>query len=64
MRLELEPEDLALLERILSGYLADLRMEIAGTDSAEWRRGMKLDEARIGTLLDRLRQPSRTGTPP
>ena len=56
MELTLGPEDAALLERILSGYLSDLRMEIAATDSAEWRREMKHEEDRIGALLDLLRR--------
>jgi hypothetical protein len=56
MDLRLEPEDAALIERILSSYLSDLRMEIAGTDSPQWRRAMKQEEEQIGRLLDLLRR--------
>ena len=56
MELRLETQDAALIERILSSYLSDLRMEIAGTDSPEWRRAMKREEERIGALLDMLRR--------
>ncbi len=55
MELILDPEDAALLERILSGYVSDLRMEIAATDSPQWRREMKREEQRILALLQTLR---------
>jgi hypothetical protein len=56
MNLTLEPEDVDLLERVLSSRLGDLRMEISNTDSYEFRQDLKADEARLKALLERLRQ--------
>lgn len=55
MELTLDRDDAALLERILSGYLSDLRMEIAGTDNPTWRRELKAEEGRVRALLEALR---------
>ena len=54
MELTLASEDVALLKRILTQYLGDLRMEIANTDDYEWRESLKRDEERIKALLARL----------
>lgn len=58
MRLELSDEETALLDRILSGYLSDLRMEVAGTDSFKLRQELKHEEETIKKLLGDLQTPS------
>jgi hypothetical protein len=64
MNLTLEPEDVDLLERVLSGRLGDLRMEISNTDSYDFRQDLKADEARLKALLERLRQDREAPQPP
>ncbi len=54
VRLELSQQELSALKEILASCLADLRMEIASTDSREWRATMKGREVLIGELLERL----------
>ncbi len=58
MNLTLTPEEAALLARIVSNYLSDLRMEIGKTDSYEWRQSLKDDEALLKGLLSRLPAPA------
>jgi hypothetical protein len=64
MQLELDAADVALLEQILSGRLGDLRMEISNTDNFDFRKGLKEDEERIKSLLERLRQAGGAGQAP
>jgi len=54
MNLELTGDDSVLLKRILQRYISDLRMEIAGTENADWRKDMHADEDRAKNLLERL----------
>jgi hypothetical protein len=54
MALELAPQDFELLKRVLDRYVSDLRMEIADTDKAEWRKEMHADEDRAKNLLAQL----------
>lgn len=56
MELALQPEEVALLQRILSNYLSDLRMEIADTERYDLRQELKRDEEMIKSLLARLAQ--------
>jgi hypothetical protein len=44
----------AALKEILSSYLSDLRMEIADTDSMQFREGLKRQEALLQKLLEQL----------
>jgi hypothetical protein len=44
----------AALRDILSSYLSDLRMEIADTDSMQFREGLKGQEALLWKLLEQL----------
>jgi hypothetical protein len=44
----------AALREILSSYLSDLRMEIADTDSMQFREGLKRREALLKKLLEQL----------
>lgn len=57
MELALQPEEVALLRRILSNYLSDLRMEIADTERYDLRQELKRDEEMIKSLLARLAAP-------
>jgi len=41
MQLELDEETRGLLTRILTTYVADLRMEIAATDSPSFKVGLR-----------------------
>ena len=61
MRLELDAADSELLEQILSRRLGDLRMEVSNTDDFAFRQGLKADEVRIKSLLERLRQAHGAG---
>ncbi|MGH2354663.1 MAG: hypothetical protein ACRDI2_25720 [Chloroflexota bacterium] len=59
MELTLQPEEAALLERVLTNYLSDLRMEVSSTDSYDWRQTLKRDEALIKGLIARLQDTIR-----
>jgi hypothetical protein len=61
MELTLQPEDAALLKRILHSFLSDLRMEIVDTERWDLRQALHQDEDRIKALLDRLEQLVPTG---
>ena len=41
VRLELTPTEAEVLRMVLESYLSDLRMEIADTDSMDYREGLK-----------------------
>jgi ABC-type anion transport system duplicated permease subunit len=56
MELALQPAEVALLRRILTNYLSDLRMEIADTERYDLRQELKRDEEMIKRLLARLAQ--------
>ena len=57
MALELNREDYELLKQVLERYISNLRMEIAGTENADWRKSMHADEDRAKALLARLSDP-------
>lgn len=54
MDLELSKEDFVLLKQVLERYISNLRMEIAGTENADWRKDMHVDEDRAKAMLARL----------
>jgi hypothetical protein len=54
MRLELDDETTALLTRILTTYIADLRMEIADTDSPTFKAGLRREKEILSALLENL----------
>jgi len=54
VRIELSPRDAGLLREVLESYLSDLRMEIAGTESASFREQLKKTETFLKTLLPQL----------
>jgi hypothetical protein len=62
MNLELNEEEAAFLERVMSGYLPALRELVYKTENYDWRQQYKRDEQLLAALLERLR--SRTGEAP
>jgi hypothetical protein len=58
VRIELVPEEAAMLGDILESYLSDLRMEIAGTEAMGFREALKVRETFIKALLARLQEAS------
>ncbi len=54
MDVKLDDKELEVVRRVLTNYLGDLRMEVAGTDSYEFRQGLKEDEEVIKTVLKKL----------
>ncbi len=53
-------DEMILLERVLHGYVSDLRMEIVATDNPGMRRDLREEEAMLLNLLGRL-EPLRSG---
>lgn len=60
MCLSLEPNEAALLKRVLTAHLSDLRAEVYKTENYDWRQGLKQDEAIIKALITRLDEPGVT----
>ncbi len=56
MELALQPAEVSLLHRVLSGYLSDLRREITDTEKYELREELKSDEVLIKAIIARLEQ--------
>lgn len=52
--IQLTETETRVLKRILIGYLSDLRMEIADTDSMDFRVKLKEQEAFLKELIRRL----------
>lgn len=55
VRIEMNPEEAGLLHEILEEYVSDLRMEIAATDSKDFREALKKKEEFLKNLLEKLR---------
>lgn len=54
MDLALTDDERDLLRQLLSSAFRDLRMEIAGTDNAEYRQELLAREATMKAILDRV----------
>jgi hypothetical protein len=54
MELTLQPEEAALLRRILANYLTDLRAEVYKTENYDLRQELKGDETAIRSIIQRL----------
>jgi len=50
----LNEEELIVLRDVLESYLSDLRMEIADTDSFDFRKELKQKEERLKGILDKI----------
>ena len=58
--LNLSEHEREILAQVLKSYLSDLRMEIADTDSYEFRDGLEARKAVLMKVLDGLGRPVRT----
>ncbi len=54
--IELNAQEREMLREILTDYLSDLRMEIADTDSMDFREALKRRRQFVEGLVDRLAQ--------
>jgi hypothetical protein len=54
IRLELTETEAVVLKEILTYYLSELRMEIADTDSLDFREGLKRREVFLKNLIEQL----------
>jgi hypothetical protein len=64
MTIELTREQEEELEMALSSYLSDLRMEIADTDSYDFRQALKQRKTLLNQVLERLTAAQgQAGTP-
>jgi hypothetical protein len=59
MLLELTEDQCAELQRLLESALGDLSSEIAGTDNAEYRQGLRDRRAVLEAVLYQLDNPPR-----
>jgi hypothetical protein len=53
-KLELSADEAKVLTDVLSNYVSDLRMEIADTDSKDYREKLKKKEELLKNLVTRL----------
>ena len=53
-QLTLNNEETLKLKKILESYLSDLRMEVADTDRKEYRDELKVEEAFLKDMIDKL----------
>jgi hypothetical protein len=58
VRIQLEGEEVQLLDRILTSYLDELRMEVRSTDNRQLRAELKREEAILRRLIERLHKPA------
>jgi hypothetical protein len=54
VHLDLSPADAEVLHSALESYLSDLRMEIADTDSMDFREGLKSRKAVLRRIANEL----------
>jgi hypothetical protein len=59
LHLDLTPDEVAILEDLLTNDLSDLRMEIAHTDRLDYRERLKVRKAVLTKVLEVL-GPSAT----
>lgn len=64
MAAELSSEESAALGKALTSYLSDLRMEIADTDNAEFRRGLQAERTALESVLTKLDSAARAAGEP
>jgi uncharacterized protein (DUF2164 family) len=53
-QITLTQEEAAALRGVLNSYLSDLRMEVADTDSMQFRENLKREEVLLKKLLQQL----------
>jgi len=54
MNVNFDTDDLTLLRRVLERSISELRAEISGTESLDWRNALHQDETRMKSMLSRL----------
>jgi hypothetical protein len=54
VHLELTPTDAEILRMALESYLSDLRMEIADTDSMDYREDLKAQKAVLRRVVEEI----------
>ena len=59
LHLEMTDEEHQLLTNMLDEYLSDLRMEIADTDSLEYKEGLRHRKQVAQQLSEKLRRTQR-----
>jgi len=62
IRIELKPSEAEILRAALSSYLSDLSMEIAHTDSRDYRVGLKESKEVLADIVQRLEVARPVGT--
>jgi hypothetical protein len=55
INLELNDAEMKAMDEVLESYLSDLRMEIADTDRADFRKGLKEKKALLVSVLERVK---------
>ena len=61
LELDLTPEEVEILRRVLTNDLSDLRMEIADTDRLDFRDRLRERKAVLAKVLDALGGPVPLG---
>lgn len=56
IQLQLTAEERQVLVEVLESYVSDVRMEIADTNSAEYKVGLKSKKDILNKILDTLRK--------
>ena len=59
MHVELSEEQVAELQKLLESSLGDLSTEIAGTDNADYRQGLRQRRSVLESVLFQLDNPPR-----
>lgn len=54
MKLELTPDEVEVLRRLLRGYLGELSYEIADTNTSRFRSELRAHRQVVQDILDRL----------
>jgi len=54
VQINLTPDEVGMLRDILNHYLSDLRMEVADTDTLDFREKLKQEEVFLNRLLQQL----------
>lgn len=61
VHLHLEPTDAEVLRMVLESYLSDLRMEIADTDSMDYREKLRERKMVLRSIVTAIQEGQKTG---
>lgn len=56
IRLDLTMEEAQELNRVLHGYLSNLRMEIADTDLSDFKQQLREEKSEVTSILKKLEE--------